>query len=379
MPISVDGGPITAVRSADLVFHVIYTPDTVALLAPMLVSLLRWSDCRYRVIANGCRPGEVALLHRLAADEPRVEVVEYATKLVRHEHILTDLFRRSTEPYFCIVDSDVFATGPFLEPFLPHLPENAALFSAWPVSVTAADQVQPAHARFNLGRHRTDVQGQALGGTYLAIHARRAVEAALPLWPGGFDRGYGSKLPRKTKRWLAEMGQHATYYDTGRILCQAMRRQGARLTYVSNPHLGHIGAVSIQKSILDRPHPTLTTFWSDPIGQSRRLAGNLIFTLVHHLRLGDRASFRHDPAHQAYNRRKHAVEVYCTAYIRALILAPPVPDRPPLDAETDAKLIVMVEAISEIYRSADVAELRSALRTALAPSSVSGQEAAIHA
>ena len=62
-------------KTAELQFNVIYTPGTVRYLTPFIASLLRWSDCRYRLVANGCSDDEVKLLSAVADLDDRLELL----------------------------------------------------------------------------------------------------------------------------------------------------------------------------------------------------------------------------------------------------------------------------------------------------------------
>jgi hypothetical protein len=73
--------------SITLVFHIIYVPGTVGYLLPLVPSLLRWSDCAFRLVANGCTEGEVAQLRAFTAGEPRAELLVIPTNrpLAHHD------------------------------------------------------------------------------------------------------------------------------------------------------------------------------------------------------------------------------------------------------------------------------------------------------
>lgn len=58
--------------TSDMTLNVIYTANTALPLSRFALTLLRWSACRVRLVANGCAAEEEARLQTLALGNPRL-------------------------------------------------------------------------------------------------------------------------------------------------------------------------------------------------------------------------------------------------------------------------------------------------------------------
>lgn len=229
-----------------LLFHIIYTAGTVRPLLPFVDTLLRWSDCAYCLVANGCGKEEVGLLDERCAVESRLSwrSLPFGRK-VEHGQALNYLCTTSNHPYFCFMDSDILATGNFMADLWPVLPSAAGLFSAWPVTIKAEERILPADYPFIGGRHSITADGLCLGGSYFAIYERSALSHALAKAPDGFNRGYWRQLPIRTRQFLRKIGQERLFYDTGRVLNLYLLGMGGELRVQDCASLLHLGSFSI--------------------------------------------------------------------------------------------------------------------------------------
>ena len=227
-------------------FHMIYTPGTVRALLPFVDTLLRWSDCAFCLVANGCGTAEVALLRARCAGEPRLSwgSLPWPHK-VEHGQALNFLLSTAERSPFCFMDSDILATGDFMLELQPALAGAAGVFSAWPVTIKAGERVQPAACEYIGGRHSWTEHGECLGGSYFAIYERAALARALAAAPDGFNRGFWAQLPGQTQRFLREIGQQRLFYDTGRVLNLYLQTQGSALRVHDCAALLHLGSYSI--------------------------------------------------------------------------------------------------------------------------------------
>lgn len=162
-----------------ITLNVIYTPDSALLLAPFAATLLRWSDCRVRLVANGCSAEECAHLAALAAQQPRPTFLALPTATTwPHSAVLDWLHDGCEERFFAFVDSDLFAVGPFLPADL-----SADLTCLLPPTVywDAADERWQPH------RHR-------MGCTYFAIYDSAQLHAVRRRWGVGFAKQRWERL-----------------------------------------------------------------------------------------------------------------------------------------------------------------------------------------
>jgi hypothetical protein len=229
-----------------LLFHIIYTPGTVSTLLPFVATLLRWSDCAYCLVSNGCGDEETNLLRARCAGEPRLtwRSLPFGRK-VEHGQALNLLFAANDRPHFCFMDSDILATGDFMAELRPAMSGAAGLFSAWPITIKATERILPDGCGFIGGRHSHTTAGRCLGGSYFAINERAALARALAQAPAGFNRGYWAQLPRATRQFLRGIGQERRFYDTGRVLNLYVQHQGGELRVQDTTALLHLGSYSI--------------------------------------------------------------------------------------------------------------------------------------
>ena len=237
-----------------LLFHIIYTQGTVATLLFLAESLLRWSDCRLRLVANGCDEAEVALLQQFAELEPRVSWEALPTKrIMMHGDALNYLQARCAEPYFCFLDSDLYARGPFLEDFIMQLNHCAALFSG------ATVDEPPNGCRFEppqkvmSGRFSHTHEELCLGSTYFAIYDQAQLTALMQQTGLSFKKYKWAELPTGLQQQLTAARLQCELYEPGKVLNLLLQWGGARLAYQPCVHLRHLGGVSRYTSLSNLP------------------------------------------------------------------------------------------------------------------------------
>ena len=129
---------IKLLQTADLQFNIIFTPYTVRYLKPFIASLLKWSDCRYRLVANALSSEDKDQLIELADQHDRLEfIVLSETGPIEHGKALRWLQERTESPWFCFMDSDIIATGPFLDQVAERLEHCDVISSGVPYLVCA--------------------------------------------------------------------------------------------------------------------------------------------------------------------------------------------------------------------------------------------------
>ncbi len=319
-----------------LLFHIIYTPGTVRALLPFVDTLLRWSDCAYCLVSNGCGDEEMSLLRARCAGEPRLtwRSLPFGRK-VEHGQALNFLFAADDQPYFCFMDSDILATGDFMAELRPALPRAAATFSAWPITIKAEERILPDAGSFIGGRHSHTTAGLCLGGSYFAIYERTALARALAQAPDGFNRGYWAQLPRPTRQFLRGIGQERRFYDTGRVLNLYVQSQGGELRVQDCAALLHLGSYSIYaggRAAQRIPPPWLKLARSAGRWVRDRLNGQAYRAAV--LR-----QVAQDPVQHMVNQRRARLADYFARLAAALAAGEALPDPVALqDAEIDGNV-----------------------------------------
>ena len=229
-----------------LTFHIIYTPHTVALLSRFLPTLLNASDCLFRLIANGCTDQEITHLRHLCQNNDRLEFLALPTaRPLWHGPALNYLQALNNTEYFCFMDSDIFATGPFLPTLTAELARADACFSCAPIGCTDNDVILTDDDPIVQGILNRTNAGLCLGGTYLAIYAQQTLRHFIRTTGIGFEPRYWAEIPAAYQEVLLGLGLQRAWYDTGKILNLLLQQQGQRLTWCEIPALCHLGGISL--------------------------------------------------------------------------------------------------------------------------------------
>lgn len=228
-----------------MTLNIVYTPGTVAPLAFMLRSVLHWSDCSFRLVANACLPPERRFLERLAARHSRVEFHPLPTEKVwRHGDVLNYLQSMEQGEYFGFMDSDILATGSFLPLALDRLGQCAAVFSGSPVWTRARDRVMPDQFMIASGPYTRTAAGHDLGNTYFAIYDNAILTSVRQEYGVGFEEAGWEDITEPHRKTLTARRLDKRRYDTGKLLNVLMLAHGHSLASLEIPALTHIGGIS---------------------------------------------------------------------------------------------------------------------------------------
>jgi hypothetical protein len=291
-----------------ITLHVIYTPDTVAPFSRFALTLLRWSDCRVQLVANGCTAAEQAQLQALAQGNPRLAFLPLAAEQpLIHGEALNRLHDLCDEPIFGFVDSDIFAVGPFMPDDL-----SASLTCFLPMAAfwSQAEEARQPH------RHR-------MGCTYFALYDNATLRDLRQQWGIGFDKHRWEALPDAQRAALQALDFQKERYDTGKLLNALLVAAGGRVAFADPANLRHLG------------------------GSSRaRLTGKLNWrSWIVRLLTDWRAALRRKEIRQA----KKKTGVYFADLIDALAQGHPLPDLPPGDPYVRRKVAGVTAEIVQLY------------------------------
>ena len=227
------------------VFNVVWTGTVFSDLRHFTDSLIDHSGARFRYVANGCPPDQVELMADAAgASGGRiVEALVVSTDdMLRHGDAL-DLVRtwRDDGDFFCLMDPDILATGPFLARFHERLAHNDVVTSG--TEVWSADNLVPQGHLGVAGEHFFDRDGYVFGSPHMAIYRAGPLAETTARWGVGFGSG-GAGLSDKTRSQLATAEREFLMYDTGKIVNILLQEDGFRLEHFDHPALVHIGGMA---------------------------------------------------------------------------------------------------------------------------------------
>lgn len=228
-----------------LKFHIIYLPETVRYLTPLVNSLLAWSDCEYCLVANGCAEKEQHDLKVFCQKDQRLSFLHLPfEEIVSHGKALNYLQKHTSLDYFCFMDSDIFATGPFMTDFESALKTNQGVFSGTPLWCKAEDGIVAADYPRIYGRHHHDQSGLCIGGTYFAIYDNNVLSNVAQKQGIDFKTKRVTTLSTAEEELMATLKMNKTFYDTGKVLNFSLLKKGYQLAYLENEHLHHLGGFS---------------------------------------------------------------------------------------------------------------------------------------
>ena len=240
-----------------LTFNVIYTPGTVPSLRYFVPTLIRWTACRFRLVANGCSEKEQRQLERLAGTSDQLEYYRFPEKKLRnHGIVVNHLLGLESSEFFAFMDSDIFAVGDFAAEMVPYLEGHAAFFSGRPIWSNDSDQVAAAGVRF-CGPHNRSEGGVCVGSTYFAVYRRAPLEKLIAEEGVNFEKVTAFEdVPERLKAPLEEMGCRTDTYEVGKLVNLVLQVRGERIQYRDLAAIRHVGGLSLlaKKRIDKKPY-----------------------------------------------------------------------------------------------------------------------------
>ena len=247
-------------------FHIIYTPGTVKPLQLFLHSLLKWSDCTFRLVDNGCRPDEGRMLQAFCNADARLSYLALPTKkLMVHSEALNYLQAQNQDDYFCFMDSDIYAIAPFMPDFVPVMDKYSGIFSGMPLRFPQSGLPLPQGKAFWAGPYTHTATGICAGSTFFAIYNNRVVTEIRRTTGIDFTKYRWEAIPPAYQAQIEALGLRHEIYDTAKVLNLVLHLHGYALHQQPCPPLRHIEAVSrfevIQSSSTWRKWRTRIRHW----------------------------------------------------------------------------------------------------------------------
>ena len=228
-------------------FNVIFVPGTVRRLAPFILSLLDSNEhCRFRLVSNACHESEDQVLHDLAKTDRRLSFVRIGHRVpLSHGVALTLLQHRETSPVFAFMDSDIFATGDFLEELDWSPSQSAARFSCPPVWSNPQLEKLPEQFGVLSGTYNRLHDDFCVGSSYFAVYDNEVLTQCIQQTGINFEYSRWTQLPWRLRLELRRAGKEMLIYDTGKLLNILLQlKLHSKLDFHRLNTVEHIGAVS---------------------------------------------------------------------------------------------------------------------------------------
>jgi len=246
--------------------NVIFVRGTVARLLPFLENLLEHTDWDFVTVLNGCATREVELLEAARERHGERIVVRVASRevVLLHGDVIARLLADEPSPFFCCVDSDIFAMRPISLAELLPAEDEVATCSGLPMWRVERDDVMPEGFEVASGRFLRTSNGDFLGCTYVVCYRTAELRATvdrwgLPLVPCDWD-----ELCADVQLELDRRGLRRRTYDTMTVANILVQRPDRPMVYRDIPGLLHLGAQSSLNenvSWLRRPLRHVTWRW----------------------------------------------------------------------------------------------------------------------
>lgn len=247
----------------NLEVNIIYSPGVVKSLSFFIWSLLKWSDCSYRLVANGCLPPERRFLQKLCAKNNRLEFWCIPTKSrhIPHGEAINYLHALTRGDRFCFMDSDILATGEFLSQPLSLLNTHTGVFTGTPLWIKSEEEILPTSYQIISGHHQITDHEIPLGSTYFALYDNNKLTDIMQNTGVGFERYAWDEIPQPYQNQLSDAGLARKVYDTGKLLNFLFNVHNEPLIFYNSSVLCHLGGVGIR------------TFHNKPESWKTRLIG----------------------------------------------------------------------------------------------------------
>lgn len=228
-----------------LVFNIVWTGTVFDHMWLFTESLLAQSECRYRFIANGCPPPQIAAMEAMEArhGDRIVEVVDVSPDDMIAHGVALERVRaiRDDGDHFCLIDPDIKANAPFVDALARSLYDHDAVTSG--TEVWSDDNLIPVGHIGVAGEHFFDREGFVFGSPHLAMYRRDALDEVADRYGVGLGSA-GPELGDEARGALAGLGHLYVVYDTGKIVNALIQAAGGSVVHRDLPQLVHIGGLS---------------------------------------------------------------------------------------------------------------------------------------
>jgi len=228
-----------------LTFHIIYIQDTVRFFYRFVYTLLEHSDCHFCLVSNACLAEEKQLLQDMCQSEERLTFCDLPTsENWIHGKALSYLYQLNTADFFCFMDSDIFATGPFMEQFQTYLLQHGSISSCSSLWMLEAEKKMPTGEERVGGRYHTTADGINVGSSYFSIYNCKMIEQRITREQITFERIDWWKIAPSLQKQLKNNGLVYKVYDTAKLINLRLHLSKESSIYLESRYLIHLGATS---------------------------------------------------------------------------------------------------------------------------------------
>jgi hypothetical protein len=236
---------VTAAPDEAFVFNIVWTGKVFTYLQYFVASQIAQSGARFRFVVNGCPPEQIAMMEAFRERRPDrvLDVLVACDKMEAHGVALDIAYDRHDDgEFFCFIDPDILAEGPFLGDFADRLDQGCAGVTSGQ-GVWRDDSVLPEGQLGVSGEYFYAPDGYLFGSPHFAMYRRDALDPARAQWGVGF-RSAGPDVSEAGAARLEAIGRKYWIYDTGKIMNIFLQDGGAKLCHFEHPNLIHIGGMS---------------------------------------------------------------------------------------------------------------------------------------
>jgi hypothetical protein len=235
-----------AAADEEFIFNIVWTGSVFPFLRYFVASQIAHCGARFRFLANGCAPGQVPMMEEFRERHANrvLEVLVVSEDMCAHGVALdAALERRDDGKYFCFIDPDILAKGPFLGDFAAHLADGCRGVTSGR-AVWRDDDVLPVGQIGVSGEYFYAQDGYLLGSPHFAMYHRDSLDATFTRWQVGFKTPGVRRLTPEAQQRLVDIGQKYWLYDTGKIVNIFLQQEGYKLCHFEHENLMHIGGMS---------------------------------------------------------------------------------------------------------------------------------------
>lgn len=161
--------------------------------------------------------------------------------MVPHGETLDFLHERTDADYFCFMDSDILATGPFLDDFRDELGNADVFSSCLPIWHNERDITLPQNFQHMHGIHAYTENGLTIACDYFVVYDNKAFIAAQKETGVGLAVCGWQNISTPNQELIRQLGQQKSDYDSGKVLTLLMAARGASIRFRQSDKLLHIG------------------------------------------------------------------------------------------------------------------------------------------
>jgi hypothetical protein len=230
-----------------ITFNILFVSGSVRNLSPFILSTLDASaDCSVRLVSNGCSADEDQILASMALADHRLSFCKIETKrALDHGVVLSMLQKDETSPVFAFMDSDIFATGDFLDEFNWSPTDSAAVFSCPPAWSNAELEQLPDGYGILSGVYSQMHDGFDVGSSFFAMYDNELLTRCMNETGLTFKPYMWDQLPPELQSEMTATGKRMAFYDTGKLLNIVLQlRYGAEIEFRRSDSLEHLGGIS---------------------------------------------------------------------------------------------------------------------------------------